>query len=174
MHNPLALLTTPLMEAMLKEPKLFVREHYPRGFDHFDVQGTIPLLFTYYEKTKDVEYNRAHFHFRQLKEDAYAFIYDSENPLHRERLLKAASQPSPYKCYTNLLLAEWKAPAYLRTKMHNYMLHHLSWWNYNKTNSLHVHLKDRYGKLFLQMSWKGNHAEVLLDDIENFSPCATT
>jgi hypothetical protein len=88
--------------------------------------------------------------------------------------LKAAAQPLSYKCYINLLTAEWKAPAYLRTKIHNYMLHHLSWWNYDKTNSLHVHLKDRYGKLFLLLSWKGNRAEVLLDDIENFSPCVMT
>lgn len=174
MHNPLALLSPQLMRAMMKEPKLFVREYYQRGHVHFDASGTIPLLLTYYEKEKDVEYNRAHFHMQQLQEDRYAFLYDSENMQHQKRLLLAAAQPSPYKIYTNVLVAEWKAPPFLRTKIHTYMQHHFSWWNYTKTNSLHIHLKDRYGKLFLQLSWKGNHAEVLLDEIENFRLCVTT
>lgn len=162
------------MEAMFKDSKLFVREYYPRGHDHFDEPGTVPLLLTYYEKDTPIEYNRAHFHIRQLQEDRYAFLYDSENAEHQKRLVTAATQPPPYKIYINLLTAEWKAPSYLRSKIHSYMQCHFSWWHYNKTNSLHIHLKDRYGKLFLLLSWKGNSAEVLLDEVENFSVCATT
>lgn len=174
MHNPLAQLTPPLLEAMLKEPKLFVREYYPRGHDHFEEPGTVPLLLTYYEKETAIDYNRAHFHIGQLQEDRYAFLYDGENAAHQKRLFTAATQPPPYKIYMNLLTTEWKPPSYLRTKIHHYMQTHLSWWNYSKTNSLHIHLKDRYGRLFLQLSWKGNRTEVLLDDVENLSVCATT
>ena len=54
------------------------------------------------------------------------------------------------------------------------MQQHFPWWNYNKTQQLHIHLKDKYGKLFLQLSWKANRAEVLLEEIENVTICATT
>ena len=174
MYNPLAEISTPIMETMLKEPKLFVREYYPRGFSHYHAPGTIPLLLTYYEKDKAVEASRALFHLRQLELDKYLFLYDSENPDHQNRLRIAATQIQPYKIYINLLIKEWEPPAFLKTKIHTYMQHHFAWWNYSKTNSLHIHLKDRYGKLFLQLSWKANQAEVLLDEVENFRPCVTT
>lgn len=174
MHNPFSLISVQLMEAMLKEPTFFVREYYYRGFDHFDDPGKIPLLLTYYQKEKDTEYTRAFFHHRQIAADHYAFLYDTEIPEHRERLLTAATQPSPYKIYINLLPAPWAPPHWLRNRIHEYMQHHLNWWNYNKTNSLHIHLNDRYGKLFLLLSWKGNSTEVLLEEIENFRACATT
>ena len=174
MHNPFALISPRLMEAMLQEPTFFVREYYPRGHDHFDEPGTIPLLLTYYQKDKDTEYTRALFHYRQLKADRFAFLFNSEVPDHQQRLLTAATQPQPCKIYINLLPAPWAPPHWLRTNIHAYMQHNLSWWNYSKSNSLHIHLNDRYGKLFLLLGWKGNSAEVPLEEIENFRPCVTT
>lgn len=73
MHNPFALLTVELMEAMLKEPKLFVRELYARGKRSATGDQTIPLLFTYYNKERDMERHRADYHYAQLKKTTMHF-----------------------------------------------------------------------------------------------------
>ena len=151
---------------MTKEPKLFVRQYYAGGLDHFDEPGTVPLLLTYYYKDNHIDVNRAGFHIKQLETDKYRFLYDSENPEHLQKLIAAAQQPPGYKIYINLLPKEWIPPDSLKRKIHHYMLHNLPWWNYNKTNQLHIHLTDRYGKLYLQLSWKGNKADVLLEEID--------
>lgn len=157
------------MEAMLKEPKLFVREHYMRAKD--DEKAFIPILFTYYNKERDMERHRADYHYAQLKKDNYAFLYDSENPEHKERLLKAAAQPLPYQCYVNLLLKKWSPPLLLRRQLNKYMLQNFKDWNNHKTN---IQLKDRFGKLFLIASWELNRVEIPLEEIENSAPCVTT
>ncbi|WP_407523617.1 hypothetical protein PDL71_17510 [Lacibacter sp. MH-610] len=171
MQNPFALLTVELMEAMLKEPKLFVRELYARGKRSATGDQTIPLLFTYYNKERDMERHRADYHYAQLKKDNYAFLYDSENPEHRERLLKAAAQPLPYQCYVNLLMKKWNPPLSLRRQLNTYMLNNFKDWNNHKTN---IQLKDRFGKLFLIVSWEMNRVEIPLEEIENFTPCVMT
>lgn len=169
MHNPFVLLTVELMNAMLKEPKLFVREHYMRAKD--DEKAFIPILFTYYNKERDMERHRADYHYAQLKKDNYAFLYDSENPEHKERLLKAAAQPLPYQCYVNLLMKKWSPPLLLRRQLNKYMLQNFKDWNNHKIN---IQLKDRFGKLFLIVSWELNRVEIPLEEIENSAPCVTT
>ena len=168
MYNPLAKLTPALLEAMLATPKLFVRQSYARGIPITDDPNSIALLFTYYEKDDPIEKNRANIHLAQLQKDPYCFLYDSEDPTHHERLQLAAAATAPYLVYTNLLYQQWKAPPWLRKKIHDYMLQDYPWWNYGKTNQLHIHLKDRYGFLYLQLSWKAHKAEVLLEEVEGF------
>jgi hypothetical protein len=172
MYNPLALISQPLMAAILKSPKLFVREYYERGSTVHE--SSLPLLLTCYDKENEVEHSRALFHLRQLKGMRYAFLYDSEIKRDREKLFIAATQPAGYRVFINMLASKWKPPALLRGKIHEYMMHNLPWWNYDRSNQLHLHLKDRYGKLYVQLSWKANRAEVILEEIENFSVCATT
>lgn len=174
MYNPFADISAPLLEAMMASPKLFVREYFPRGITAFCDEGMVPLLFTYYEKTNDVEANRASIHMAQISQDPYRFLYDSEQPEHRSRLLNACKPSAKYKIYINLLHQRWEAPHWLRKKIHGFMLQHYPWWHYDKKNQLHIHLKDRYGKLYLHLSWKANSADLNLEEIENFSACVAT
>ncbi len=174
MYNPLAMISAPLLESIIKSPKIFVREYYKRGMPTNTVTKVLPLLLTCYDKENDVEHSRAHFHLKQLGEGRYAYLYDSEIKEDRGKLFIAASQPAGYCIFINMLPTKWIPPTFLRNKIHEYMQNNLPWWNYNKTNQLHIHLKDRYGKLFLQLSWKANKAEVVLEEIENFTVCVTT
>ena len=171
MYNPLSLLSAPLLVAITKSPKLFVQEYYERGSNR---KNDLPFLLTCYDKENNVEQSRAHFHLKQLGNAPFSCMYDSQIKEDIEKLLEAASQPSGYNIYINMLYVKWVAPKYLRNNIHMYMQHNLPWWNYSKTNQLHIHLKDRYGKLYLQLNWKANKAEVILEEIENFSVCATT
>jgi hypothetical protein len=174
MYNPLTILTTDLLKAIIKSPKLFVREYYARGQSNCLQQPSTPFLFTWYDKADEVEQSRAIFHLQQISKLNKPFLYDSENNNHLQKLLAAASQPTGYTIFTNLLPHAWVPPPFLKTNIHNYMLQNLSWWNYNKSHQLHIYLKDKYGQLYIQLSWKNNKAEVLLQDIENCTVCATT
>jgi hypothetical protein len=173
MYNPLCLLSVPLLKAMVTVPKLFIREYYERGYTNNTYQIAQPFLLTWYDKENEVEKSRALFHLQQLPTTANPCIYDSENPADYTKLLIAANQPKGFAIYINILPQKWQAPAFLKTKIHHYMLQHLAWWQYNKTHQLTIHLKDKYGKLYVQLSWKNNKAEVLLQHIENCTVCVT-
>lgn len=154
------------MNALLQEPKLIVRQHYPRGNAGND---TIPLLLTYYYKNNDIDVNRANLHLKQLQEDKYRFLYDTENEEHRKKLLIAAEQPQGYRIFINLLPARWQPSTSLRRKIHAYVQKRYEKKN-SKTQKINVQLQDLYGKLYLLLSWKENKAEVLLEEVENTDP----
>lgn len=174
MYNPLSLLSVPLLTAMVKSPKFFVREYYERGNTNTLKKIIQPFLLTWYDKEDEVEKSRALFHLQQLPACANPYLYDSENSADYTKLMVAASQPIGFAIYINILPKKWQAPNFLKTKIHHYMLQHLTWWRYNKTHQLTIHLKDKYGKLYVQLSWKNNKAEVLLQQIENCTVCVTT
>ena len=172
MYNPYTILTTEILSAMLKQPMYFVRQLYPRGLN-YDEEKIIPLLFTHYAN-HDVDKERAERHIRLLLKDQYRFLYNSTNEEHLEKIKTAATQPHGYRIYINLLPRKWKANDSLKMKISKYVASKLSWWKYSPADKLKVTLKERYGELFIALLWRGQKTEVLLEDIENFSLCATT
>lgn len=134
---------------------------------------TVPLLFTHYAR-HEVDIERAHRHMRLLLKDKFRFLYDSTNTEHLQKLQLAASQPEGYHIYINLLPKMWKPGDTLKRKLSGFMTHKLPWWQYSPADKLNVTLKERYGKLYLALLWKGQQTEVILEEIENFSLCATT
>ena len=172
MYNPYTILTPTILAAMLKQPMYFVRQHYPRGTPHED-ENIIPLLFTHYIH-HETDKERAERHKRLLLKDPYRFLYDSTLPEHAEKLKIAASQPEGFRIYINLLPRKWKAGDSLKLRISRYVREKLPWWNYSPKDKLNVTLKERYGELFIALLWRGQQTEVLLEDIENFSVCATT
>jgi len=173
MLNPYTLLTPEIMKAMLQQPMYFVRQYYGRGILNNQSKETVPLLFTHYAH-HETDNERAQRHMRLLMKDHYRFMYNSKNENHLQKLLTAATQPEGYKIYINLLPRKWKATDDLKRKINIYMLHRLPWWKYNPADKLNVTLKERYGQLYIALLWKGQQTEVHLDEIENFSLCATT
>jgi len=149
----------------MKSNRYFVRQSYPRGRDHFDEIIKAVLLLTYYYED-DIETTRAEMHVSLLKNDPYRFLYDARHPNHRERLLKAAAQPAGYKIYINLLPAKWKAPAFLRDKIAQYIAEAMPEWRVNRYSNLDITLQERFGNLYLDLHWKGRKATVQLDAID--------
>lgn len=173
MLNPYTLLTTEILSAMLKQPMYFVRQKYRRGEFVLDTEPTTSILLTHYARN-DVDKERAQRHMRLLMRDSTRFLYDSLNEEHLLKLKKAADQPKGYRVYINLLPKQWKATDGLKKRINIYMLNKLPWWQYSPADKLKVTLKERYGELYLNLLWKGQQTEVLLDEIENFEPCVTT
>mgnify|MGYP003348363068 CR=1 FL=1 len=158
---------------MARQPLYLVRQHYPRGADPASVKCTTPLLLTHYTQL-ETDRERAQRHMRLLKKDPCRFLYDSTDPVHRERLESAAAQPEGYRIYVNLLARPWKPSEKWKKKIDTYIRLHLGYWHYTSSGKLQVTLKDRYGDLFLGLSWKHHQTEVHLEDIENVLTCATT
>lgn len=157
---------------MFKRPKYFVLEAYSRGKENGTNTDFQSFLLSYYEKENGVEVNRAFIHFNQIAADKSRLLFDSDKEADKARLMNAC-EGNNYAVYINLLPKKWQAPHWLRKKIHLYMQHHFKWWQYSRINKLHIGIKDRYGKLFLYLAWKGHRAEIILDDIENFEPCVT-
>ncbi len=173
MLNPYTLLTPPLLTAMLKQPMLFVRQHYPRGAGDGMDAGIVPVLFTHYlQRTDDKE--RAERHMRLLLKDPYRFLYDSSIPEHRAKLEHAATQPEGFRVYINLLPRKWKPGDLLKQKIGTFMVQRLPWWKYSPADKLNVTLKERYGELYIGLLWKGQQTEVHLDEIEKSGVCVMT
>jgi hypothetical protein len=170
MHNPYVLLNTELLQAMLRQPLYFVRQQYPRGQSG---AAQLPVLLIHYPRTGPGR-ERAERHMRLLGHDRYRFLYDSTVPEHREKLERAAAQPAGYHVYINLLTKKWKANDQLKNKISRYLLQHFPAWQYNHKDQLKVVLKERYGRLYLALLWKGQQTEVDLAEIEASAACATT
>ena len=173
MYNPYTPLTEEILEAMVKQPMYFVRQYYPRGITEFDNKQLTPLLFTHYIH-HEVDNERAQRHMRLLKKNPFRFLYDSTNKEHLEKLKIAASQPSGYKVYINLIPEKWKASEGLKQKIKTYMIEKLPWWNYVPSDKLKVTLRERYGELYVDLLWKHQKTEVNLEEIEKISLCAMT
>lgn len=172
MYNPYMQLSPAILEALLRQPMYFVRQHYPRGQSRFR-ETDHPLLLTHYAH-HETDRERAERHMRLLYKDPYRFLYDSTNPTHREKLMKAAGQPAGYSIYINLLPKKWKAGDILKGKISRYVGEKMPWWKYSARDKLNVTLKERYGELFIVLLWRGQQTEVHLDLIENHPPCAMT
>lgn len=170
MYNPYSILTTELLEAMLHQPMYFVRQYFERGKNN---DNTIPLLFTHYIH-HETDKERAERHMRLLWKDPYRFLYNSTIPGHIEKLSIAAMQPEGYKIFINLLPQEWKASDSLKKKINSFVLHKLSCWNYSPPDKLRVIMKERFGRLYIGLLWKGQQTEVDLEEIEKFNLCVTT
>lgn len=173
MLNPYSLLTPELLAALLKQPMYFVRQEYKRGAFLYDPPAVKTFLLTHYP-LHEIEKERAERHLRLLLKDPYRFLYDSTNTDHLAKLQSAALQPGGFRVYINLMRSKWKASPLLKIKIETYAREKLPWWNYSPADKLKVTLKERYGELFLLLMWKAQKTEVLLDEIENFSPCAMT
>ena len=204
MLNPYTILTPALLQAMLKQPMYFVRQHYPRGGEcaELPTKGTeetqrqqpqklfVPSPCPLWEMQSknppttpillthyvhhDTDKERAERHMRLLMKDRYRFLYDSTIPLHRAKLEKAAEQPDGYRVYINLLPKKCKPSEAMKRKIAHYMAVSLPAWKYSPADQLKVTLKERYGELFLALLWKGQQCEVHLDLVENPGLCATT
>lgn len=172
MYNPYTRLSPEILEALLQQPLCFVRQHFPRG-KTVAAGTTIPLLLTHYS-FHETDTERAERHMRLLFKDPYRFYYDSRLSAHREKLQLAATQPAGYTVYINLMEKKWKASDSLKRRISQYLSRQLPWWHYSPKDKLHVTLRERYGELFVALLWRGQQTEVLLEDIENFSPCVTT
>ncbi|SKD10090.1 hypothetical protein SAMN05660461_5990 [Chitinophaga ginsengisegetis] len=161
MHNPLALFTTEVLNALLTHGfTIFVRQSYPRGKDHFDSNIKEAFLFTPY---KDI--GEANQHFQYIRYDVRKYVYQVQRVEEFERLKIAAAQPEGYKNYVDKLAAkQWRPSAQMGTKIGNYVRAHTKWKA--REGSISVNLFLHYGELMLRLSNGAEEIKVKLSDVE--------
>jgi hypothetical protein len=161
MHNPLALLSTALVSALLENGfTLFVRQSYPAGKDDTGACRETFLITPY----KDI--GEANMHFQHIRFDRRKYIYQAHHPEEIEKLYKAASQPPGYKIYAALLQRErWEPPHHVAAAVKRYISLKTKWPPGEVTADLFLH----YGELYFTLKYGDEEIKVPLPDIASDS-----
>jgi hypothetical protein len=160
MHNPFVLLTTPLLQSLIKAGNhFFVRQTYKRGKNQLDPLNKAAFLFTHY-----TDYSRAKTHYDTLDNDANRFLYNLTEEEHYQKLFIAAAQPEGFKIYSPLVKQTWKPIA---TRIRNYINQKLN-WSPAGTDSVKADLFVQFGELFITLKCGIHEVKLPLADIENF------
>ncbi|MDQ0109525.1 hypothetical protein J2T02_004669 [Chitinophaga terrae (ex Kim and Jung 2007)] len=161
MHNPLAILSEDLLDALLLHGhKYFVRQSYPRGLDHFDGTLKEAFLFSAYKELQPAEK-----HYLHLASDPRRHIYyiGQEGDIKRMRI--AASQPAGYRAYSDKLATrEWEPANILKSKVKNYLRSNIKWRS--KDAPVDAQLFLEYGELMLSLSNGKQVLKIKLSEVE--------
>ena len=163
MHNPFVLLTTKLLESLIKAGnQFFVRQTYKRGKNELDPLNKAAFLFTHY-----TDYSRAKTHYDTLDDDANRFLYNINDEEHYQKLFIAASQPEGFKIYSPLVKQQWKPTPPIAARIRNYINQKLN-WHLARTDSVKADLFVQFGELFITLKCGIHELKLPLADIENF------
>ena len=163
MHNPFVLLTTWLLESLIKAGNtFFVRQTYKRGKNQLDPLNKAAFLFTHY-----TDYSRAKTHYDTLDNDPNKFLYNINEAEHYEKLFVAAGQPEGFHIYSPLVQQPWKPTPAIAAKIRNYINHKMN-WTPARSDQVKVDLFVQFGELFITLKCGIHELKVPLADIENF------
>jgi len=163
MFNPLYPFSEALLESFVKSGKVyFVRNSFPRGFDHFEDNIKAYLLITHYD-----DKSKALAHYNSISHDRYRFLYELDNPEHLHKLTLAAKQPEGYKIYSTLFVPDWKKriTKELNRKVNNYMKLHTK-WKPEKGESVNLDFYFQFGQLYFTLVYNGDKIMGNFEDIE--------
>ncbi|HEU4608932.1 MAG TPA: hypothetical protein VFS31_12540 [Chitinophagaceae bacterium] len=169
MFNPFPLLHRNMLKQLLEQGHTyFVRQHYPRGAVTAQQIERAFLIKGYMEQEKDL----ALLHIAQLKQDAYAKIYNAGLSADLEKLSIAAEQPAPYAVYycgkTGSLFQEWKPTPALAEKIKNYIrAYYPHWKSRDRSAKAEVILHEKYGHLFLKLRFEEEEEWIPFELVEN-------
>jgi len=167
MYNPLPLLTRGLLDDQIaKGKRWFVRQTFPRGME---ARLIAAFLIRGYDREEKATADQ---HLAALKKDGNAFLYDADEPAHRDKLHIAAGQPFGYKVfYAARKGVEWKPPPQYQEKMRHYLRRHHPAWRPRKegeNNKIQIGLFEELGQLFLKFSYAGEDDTIPFDVIEKY------
>ena len=163
MHNPFVLLTTRLLESLIKAGNLFfVRQTYKRGKNERDPLNKAAFLFTHY-----ADYSRAKTHYDTLENDPNRFLYNITEEEHYRKLFIAAGQPEGFKVYSPIVQQAWKPTAPVAAKIRNYINQKLR-WTPARQDGVKAGLFVQFGELFITLKYGIHEVKLPLADIENF------
>lgn len=163
MHNPFVLLTTRLLESLIKAGNhFFVRQTYTRGKNELDPLNKAAFLFTHY-----TDYSRAKTHFDSLDNDPNRFLYNINEEEHYRKLFIAAGQPEGFKVYSPIVQQAWKPTAPIAAKIRNYINQKLN-WTPARNDGVKADLFVQFGELFITLKYGIHEVKLPLADIENF------
>lgn len=162
MHNPFALLSPALLDAMIKVGHtFFVRQTFERGFDPAGPHLNGVFLFSQYRDRRQAEA-----HMMALSHDLHRKLYNLQLPDDKQRIEVAATQPAGYAIYAAILNAKkWEPPSYLTPKIKAYINRHTS-WRPDRGDTIQIELGLTFGELFLKIRNGREELKVPLKEVE--------
>jgi hypothetical protein len=159
MHNPLKLLFKDALDELVRQGNLyFVRQSYVRGKGP---QVKEAFLVTPYSTLEEASQ-----HMDAIQSDHRKLLYDIQDPLQKEKLYTAASQPQGYKIYLNRLKdREWKPDAQLVARIKKY-INLYTGWSLGKGAEINVELTLLFGELLLNLQHGKDTRQLSLNDLE--------
>lgn len=163
MYNPLHPFTAPLLDAFVKSGKVyFVRNTFPRAFDHFDEGVKGYFLITHYD-----DRSKAMAHYDAIGHDKHRYFYEYSNPGHLEKLKVAASQPTGYRIYSAVFVEDWEKhiTKELKEKVNRYMYRHTK-WKPGRGEKTSLNFYFQFGQLYFSLSYDGDKISGTFDSLE--------
>lgn len=165
MYNPFSFLSKPLLDAFVKSgKKYFVRQSFPRAKDHFDEGIKAYFIFTQYS-----EIDQALHHLNAISHDSSKFLYEWDNPEHRQKLCVAADNPPGYKIYACVLNKHWgkQIESSIKEKTRGFIDKNIG-WKPRRSDTVKFILSVDNGELYANLKLGAEEVRVKLEEIENF------
>ena len=156
MFQPFQPFTAPLLEALvLKGKRFFVRQTYTR------YKGTHAFLLSHYSQRVTAED-----HFGAIAHDPNRFLYCWNEDSHRQRLMRAATDPSPYLVFAALFRADWEKsiPGHFADCLRQYI--GKLGWQPRRDDGVQTHYEIQFGELFIRIRQGRKEVQVKLEDVE--------
>lgn len=166
MFNPFSFLSKPLLDAFVKSgKKYFVRQSFPRAKDHFDESIKAYFIFTQYS-----EIAHALHHLDAISHDPHRFLYEWDNPEHRQKLCVAADNPPCYKVYACVLNKHWQKQIQnaIREKTRGFIERNIG-WKPRRNDTVKCILFVNNGELYAKLKLRAEEVRVKLEEIENIN-----
>ena len=159
MHNPLKLLFKDALDELALQGHLYyVRQSYPRGRT---AKVKEALLVTPY-----CDMEAATLHMQAIAQDHRKLIYNLEDPLDKEKLYTAATQPQGYHVYLNRLRDhEWQPDAQLVACIKKY-INLYTGWRPGRNTQIDVKLTLLFGELIINLQHGKDTRQISLNDLE--------
>jgi len=164
MFNPFYPLTAPLLDAFVAKGKTyFVRQTFNRAKNPFDDQVKGCFLFSHYDN-----FTTAQDHFGAIAHDPNRFLYQWNNPEHRQRLRVAASELTEYHNYASVLRPDYDKGLTdkVKKKIRQYVTNRLE-WQLKGGDTLDTNFELQFGELFIRFKHGSRQAKVKFEEIEN-------
>ncbi|MEJ7626829.1 MAG: hypothetical protein WKF35_08200 [Ferruginibacter sp.] len=163
MFNPLYPFTPEVLQQTVKRGcSYFVRNTWPPAADHFEDGIKGYFLISHYD-----DLSQANAHFNSISNDPHRFLYEWNDPAHRERLEKAAHKPAGYRIYSTYFYPDYKKKITknIREKINRYMYRNTD-WKPGSGETVHIDLYLQFGLLYLTMKYAGQELKIKFADIE--------
>lgn len=165
MFNPFCIFSPKLLNAVVKANKrYFVRQTFKRGFSYLDEGIRGYFIISHYDDLKEAQE-----HFEAISRDGNRFLYDWEDPEHREKLIIASKNPPGFKVYANLFERNWERHItdQFRCRIRRYIEDRLH-WRPTRSDTINFHIEMRYGEAYGRIQTRNLEVSVLLEEIETF------
>ncbi len=163
MFKPFAPLSRVLLEAFIKSGKrYYVRQTFRRGKNMPGEAMKGCFIFTHYG-----EIGHAQHHLGAISEDHNRFLYEWDNPDHRQRLITAAGPPGGYKIYSSVFEKDWQKwiTVPLKEKVKKFIDYKLI-WKPGRGDTVGFEIYVHYGELYAKLKLRTQEVRVKLEDIE--------